>query len=72
MKNPDYIYKISNISLHFYYEKQIENSTFRIVITKYKPYVKKIITAYKINNICEFGVKHIICIYNKNNYMSYE
>lgn len=69
LENPDSIYKSSHNSPDCYYEKQLENSNYRVVITKYKGNIKAVVTAYQVNNIDGFSRKHIHCIYDKDVFM---
>ena len=65
--NPDYVYKATMRSPDYYYEKIINNNNFRVVIGKSEEKgSKNVITAYKINHLNEFCVKHTYCIYDRD------
>ena len=71
LEDPDYIYKISRRDKDYYYEKKIANKNYRVVITYYRAHVKKVVTAYEIENNNEFDKKHTCCIYDKNTSVPY-
>ncbi|GFZ30112.1 hypothetical protein CSC2_06380 [Clostridium zeae] len=68
---PDYVYKRSNKSKDYYYEKNFNGDIYRVVIDDYKKHVKKVVTAYKIDHKDEFTTKHIYCIYDKETFVEY-
>ena len=47
---PDYVYKKSRKSKDYFYEKKIGKDNYRIVISKYKPSIKQVVTGYKLNS----------------------
>lgn len=72
LDDPDYVYKKSRNTDTFYYEKKYNQNIFRVVVISYKKHVKEVITAYKVGNRNKFTVKHVYCVYDKENYISYE
>jgi len=72
LKEPDYIYKPSRKGLVYYYEKNFQEDTYRVVIEKYKKHVKEVITAYKVDDKDKYTVKHVYCAYDKNSFVDYE
>lgn len=65
LKDPDYVYKPSKRSEDFYYEKDINEKTFRVIVGKYRTGVKNVITAYEYENKEAYSPKHVICSYDK-------
>lgn len=61
---PDYVYKKSRKSKDYFYEKKIGKDNYRIVISKYKPSIKQVVTGYKLNSDDCFDEKRIYCIYD--------
>lgn len=72
LKEPDYIYKSSCKGQNYYYEKNFNKETYRVVISDYKKHVKCVITAYNVKEEKYFTVKHVRCIYDKNIDKDYE
>lgn len=72
LKCPDYVYKLSKRSSVYYYEKNFEDDTYRVVIEKYKKHVKEIVTAYKVDDKDKYTVKHVYCAYDKDSFVDYE
>lgn len=69
---PDYVYKRSCNGKTYYYEKNILDETYRVVIETYKKHVKCVVTAYKVTGKERFTVKHAYCVYDKNTFIDYE
>lgn len=65
LEEPDFIYKSSKRSKTFYYEKLMEDCTYRVVITSCKKHVKSVITAYRVIEERAFTCKHVHCAYYK-------
>ena len=72
LDDPDYVYKQARNADTFYYEKKYGEDIFRVVVIPYKKHIKEVITAYKAADIKEFTVKHVYCVYDKEEFMRYE
>ncbi|OPJ55201.1 hypothetical protein [Clostridium chromiireducens] len=72
LNEPDFVYKQSRNSSIFYYEKNILNETYRVVIETYKKHIKSVVTAYNVKSKEGFTIKHIYCVYDKNTFIDYE
>ena len=72
LNQPDYVYKQSRNSSIFYYEKNILNETYRVVIETYKKHIKSVVTAYNVKSKDGFTIKHIYCVYDKDTFIDYE
>lgn len=71
LEEPDYVFKPSSNSIDYYYEKKLGKDIYRVVVSKYKKHVKKVVTAYKVCNKEKFTVKHVYCVYDKVTYEDY-
>jgi len=69
---PDYVYKRSCNNQTYYYEKNILDETYRVVIETHKKHVKCVVTAYKVTRKEVFTAKHAYCVYDKNIFVEYE
>ncbi|WP_288479095.1 hypothetical protein [uncultured Clostridium sp.] len=69
LEDPDYVYKYSRNSKTYYYEKNYDSITYRVVISKYKKHVKCVITCYKVELNEAFTKKHALCVYDKEVYL---
>lgn len=72
LNQPDYVYKQSRNSSIFYYEKNILNETYRVVVETYKKHIKSVVTAYNVKSKDGFTIKHIYCVYDKDTFIDYE
>lgn len=71
LKDPDYVFRMSNNNPECYYEKIIGDSNYRVVVSRRKKHIKEVVTAYKINEEERFTIKHNHCIYDKENIFHY-
>ncbi|CDM67875.1 hypothetical protein CM240_0710 [Clostridium bornimense] len=71
LKDPDYVFRMSNNNPECYYEKIIGDHNYRVVVSRRKKHVKEVVTAYKVSNEEEFTIKHTHCIYDRNNKLHY-
>lgn len=65
LNDPDYVYKQSHATTTYYYEKEYNGSLFRVVIVAYKKHIKKVATAYRVEDAEAATVKHNRCVYDK-------
>lgn len=72
LKEPEYIYKPAANSKTFYYERKFGKNLYRVVIDKHDKNIKKVATAYKVNNKNKFTRKHTFCVYDYQENMEYE
>ena len=69
LNTPDYVYKGFRNSSTYYYEKNILDETYRVVIETCKKHVKCVVTAYEVTREDGFTVKHTYCVYDKNTFI---
>lgn len=72
LENPDFVYKSSRNSLNYYYEKHFGDAIYRVVIETYKRHVKKVVTAYRVDNSEKYTKKHVYCVYDRKTFIEYE
>lgn len=70
--DPDFVYKPSKNSQDFYYEKNINDKTYRVILGKYSNGVKNVITAYEVHMKDRYYAKHAYCCYDKEETLRYK